>query len=39
MDQGAVKAHVYTWIAEDYAEYWKLIGLSMGGSTLDGSFI
>lgn len=38
MDRRAVKAHVYTWIAEDYAEYWKLIGLSLGGSTaFDGS--
>lgn len=38
MDRKTVKANVYTWIAEDYAEYWKLIGLSLGGSTLDGSF-
>lgn len=38
MDRRTTEAHVYTWIAEDYAEYWKLIGLSLGGSDLDGMF-
>lgn len=32
MNKRVVKVHVYTWEAEDYAEYWKLICLSLGGS-------
>lgn len=31
MDKRPVKAQVYTWVTEDLAEYWKLIGLSLTG--------
>lgn len=32
MNCRAVDAQVYTWAAEDYAEYWKLYDLSLSGA-------
>lgn len=38
MDKKPVKAEIFTWITEDFSEYWKLIGLSISG-TPDGILI
>lgn len=32
MDKKPVIAQIYTWISKDFAEYWKLVGLSMSGT-------